>query len=394
MGLGFAPLGIFGSVMLLTTPQLLAANHVPEAQIATVTAIGLIPGFCSFLLAPVLDWRFARRSYAIGLTVIGGVCAFAALMCMRNLAALTTLLVIGNLASNLGVAAVGGWFGGLTRPEDQSDLGAWLTVFNIGGFGLVGAVATWLLRDLPYVLGAGVIGLLVLTAIPLFVLTPCPPADGRLARESFRDFARDVLALLGKPAVLWTLLLFVMPATAFALTNTLGGLGADFKTSERLVSLLGGAGAAVAGIVGSLMIPQLSKAVAPRPLYLWVGGVGALFTLTLVFLPRNPTTFGLAMLGENVFQCAAFSVTNFIILRTIGPDNPLAATQFGLLNAAAALPLSYMQFLDGQAYGRFGGVNGSYLADSLISGAACVLLALLLWSLRRYIPPISAPAKS
>ena len=103
-------------------------------------------------------------------------------------------------------------------------------------------------------------------------------------------------------------------------------------------------------------------------------------------------TFGVAMLGENVFQSAAFSVANFIILRTIGHDNPLAATQFGLLNAAGALPLSYMQYIDGQAYG-LGGVNGSYLADSLISGLACAILALLLWSLRRSIPPIAAPAR-
>ncbi len=391
MGLGFAPQGIFGSVMLLTTPQLLAALHVPEPRIAAVTAVGLIPGFCGFLLSPLLDWRLPRRSYAIGLSVIAGICAFAALMGMRNLALLTALLVIGNLACTLSLAAVGGWFAGLTRPEDQGDLGAWFTVFNIGGFGLVGALATGLLRGLPYALGAGIIGLLVLSAIPLFMLTPCQPADDRLAHESFHAFGRDILALLRKSAVLWTLLLFVMPATAFALTNTLGGLGADFRTSEHLVSLLGGAGAAVAGVVGSLMIPQLGKSIAPRPLYLWVGGVGALFTLSLVFMPRNAATFGLAMLGENVFQCAAFAVSNFIILRTIGHGNPLAATQFGLLNAAGALPLSYMQYIDGQAYG-LGGVNGSYLADSLISGAACGVLALLLWGLRRRIPPISASA--
>ena len=392
MGVGFAPLGVFGSVMLLTTPQLLAAHHVPEPQIAAVTAVGLIPGFCSFLLAPLLDWRFSRKTYAIAFTFVGAACAFAALMRINDLAQLTTLLVVGNLASNLGVAAVGGWFGGLTRPQDQSALGAWLTVFNIGGFGLVGAISVRLLRELPYPLGAALIALTVLLAIPLLLATPCPPADGRLARESFRDFARDLLALLRKRLVVWTLLLFVMPATAFALTNTLGGLGRDFKTSEALVGLLGGAGATVAGVFGSLMIPQLGKAIAPRPLYLWVGAVGALFTLSLVLLPRNPATFGLAMLGENVFQCAAFSVSNFIILRTIGHDNPLAATQFGLLNAASALPLSYMQYVDGQAYG-FGGVNGSYVADSLISGAACAVLALLLWGLRRRIPPISAPAR-
>ena len=131
--------------------------------------------------------------------------------------------------------------------------------------------------------------------------------------------------------------------------------------------------------------PAWPSWVAPRPLYLLVGGGGALFTLALILLHRTPATFGLAMLGENVFQAAAFSVANVITLRTIGHDNPLAATQFGLLTGATVLPLSYMQAIDGGAYG-LGGVSGSYLADALISGGACALLALVLWLLRAVDP--------
>ena len=95
-----------------------------------------------------------------------------------------------------------------------------------------------------------------------------------------------------------------------------------------------------------------------------------------------------AALGENVFQAASFSVGNMIVLRTIGHDNPLAATQFGLLNSAGSLPLMYMQYIDGQAYGAMGGVNGAFLADAGVSGAACVTLALVLWFWRRRIPAI------
>ena len=138
-------------------------------------------------------------------------------------------------------------------------------------------------------------------------------------------------ALLRQSAVLWTLLLFMLPAASFALTNALGGFGNDFHTPERLVSLLGGAGLLAAGLFGSLMVPVLAKKVPPRPLYLAIGGIGALFTLILAATPHVPATFSLAMLGENVFQAAAFAVENMIILRTIGQDNPLAATQFGLL---------------------------------------------------------------
>ena len=64
------------------------------------------------------------------------------------------------------------------------------------------------------------------------------------------------------------------------------------------------------------------------------------------------------MLGQNVFQAAAFSAANAITLRAIGHDNPLAATQFGVLVGATQIPLTYMQMIDGNAYG-LGGVTAT-----------------------------------
>jgi len=388
MGLGFLPLGASGSLTLITLPTLLAANHVPEAQIASVTGISLIPTFLSFLLGPLLDWRFSRRFYAILFAVLGGATEYIGLLYLRDLPVLTAMMFVSALCIGLCVSAVGGWFGNLTPTEKKGALGAWFTVTNLGAGGLIAAVAIVTVRDLPYAVGAGLLCLTIVAAIPLFLWVECPPADGRLASESFVAFARDVLALLRRPSVLWTLLIFLAPCASFALTNTLGGLGGDFHTPESLVGLIGGLGISVAGVCGSLAIPILARFVPPRPLYLMVGGFGAAFTLTLILMARSPTTFGVAMLGENVFQAASFSVGNMIVLRTIGHGNPLAATQFGLLNSAASLPLTYMQFIDGHAYGALGGVDGSFLADAGVSGAACVVLALILWACRRWIPAI------
>ena len=385
MGLGFIPLGANGTILLITAPQLLAANHVPEARIAAVTTIGLFPSFASFILGPILDWRFSRRSYAISLTLVGTACAYAALLAINNLVLLTTLLFLANLAISLVVAAVGGWFGNLVKTEQQGPLAAWLNAGNAAAFGIAAGVAMELLRGLPYALGAAILASFILTALPLYWLLPCPKADQRLASESFRLFMIDVLAVLKKPAVQWTLALFLLPAASFALTNTLGGLGRDFHTSEAMVGFWGGAGTAIAGVAGSLIIPHFERFAPARPLYLWVGGVGAVFTLVLAAAPHNPATFGAAMVGENLFQGAAFSVQNLIIFRTIGPKNPLAATQFGLLTAAMSLPLDYMQMVDGAAYGLFGGARGSFLADALVSGGFCLLLAGVMWAFRGQI---------
>jgi MFS transporter, PAT family, beta-lactamase induction signal transducer AmpG len=48
-------------------PQLLSNRHVPEATIAGKTAVMASPGFWPFLVSPVLDVRFSRRSYALAM---------------------------------------------------------------------------------------------------------------------------------------------------------------------------------------------------------------------------------------------------------------------------------------------------------------------------------------
>ena len=85
-------------------------------------------------------------------------------------------------------------------------------------------------------------------------------------------------------------------------------------------------------------MPLVSSGVPPLLLYLAIGSAGALFTLSLLLLPRIPAVFALAIIGQNVFQSAAFVVEKTIIFRTIGDDNPLASTQFGLLAGGDRVP--------------------------------------------------------
>jgi PAT family beta-lactamase induction signal transducer AmpG len=382
LGFCYAPMGLGGAISLMTVPQLLAANGVPEPQIASITAISLIPLFANILVAPLLDWRFSRRFYAILFLLGTAASMFAALLVIRNLSLLAALLFFGSLCVTLTCNAVGGWLSGLVSDEDKNRLGAWFTVANVTGFAVSSVLAIFLLRQFPGVLGAGLLGLLLLAPLPLFLILPAPPADSRLASESFHAFFGDVFALLRDRTVQWTLFLFIMPAASFALTNTLGGLGHDFDASERLVSLVGGFGGMLAGILGSLIVPRLIRDTSPLVIYLCIGAVGALFTLALIALPRTPVTFAIALIGEDGFQAAAFSVQLAIVLRTIGNDNPFAATQFALLSAVAMVPLTYMQAIDGNAYG-LGGLLSTYATDGLLALGASLSLGLLFWLAHR-----------
>lgn len=383
LGLANLPFGLYGGLALITMPQLLAARHVPEPQIAAITAAAMIPTVCGFLVAPILDVRFNRRSYALFFGAMTALTGWFSLFQLGSLGVLTATLVTGFLFANLFYNALGGWLGDLVPSGDEGRLGATFTIGNVGGFGVAAILFISVIRGLSPVWGPVAVGAAIALPLLLLVVVPVSTAERRSARESFGTLMRDLGRLLRSRIVLRTLLLFSLPASSFALTNILGAVGAEFGASERFVAVLAGTGVTAAAIAGTMLVPVIIKRVSPLLLYLMIGSVGALFTLTLIVLPRTPAVFALAMVFENVFQAAALGVEATIIFRTIGEDNPLASTQFGLLQAATAFPITYMQAIDGQGY-RVGGLNGGLLTDAGLSLLACaVLLPLVLTWQRR-----------
>ncbi len=375
LGLANLPFGLLAAIPLITVPQLLAARGVPEPTIAVVTTAALVPSFTAFLVSPILDVKFSRRSYALALALLSAVLTFAALLSLDDLVVLGVLLFAAVFAAQLFNAALVGWIGSLTPQDSDSGFGAWLAVANIGGFGIAAIAAISLLRALPFALGAGLFCAAALLPTAIFAWLPAPGPDRRLAGESFAQFFGDIARLVRQRSVIDALILFVLPAASFALTNQLGGLGGLYGASEKFVAAIAGVGVTIAGVIGSLLVPRLTRWLPPRALYLSIGATGALFTLSLIVLPRTPAMFGVAMIGQNIFQAAAFAVQYAIALRSMGKDNPLAATQFALIIASQSLPITYMQWLDGRAYAA-GGFAGSLVVDGGLGLAACAGLAL------------------
>ena len=389
LGLCNLPFGLYGGVMLTTIPQLLAARGVPQPYIASITAIGLSPGFFFFLASPMLDVRFSRKTYAYFFGSITPLLLALALTSTANLTLVSILLFGGQFAAALYSSALGGWLGSLVSPADEARLGTWFAIGNFGGYGLTSMVGITLLRELPFAAGVGLLCLMTLLPMLLFSFLPALEPDRRLASESFSRFFADVLELLRKPVVLRALPFFLTPCASFALVNTLGALGRDFSTPEATAARIVGVGASMAAI-GSLLVPALARRIALRSLYLLVGSVGAFFTLTLIVLPHTPVSFALAVVGENLFGTAATAVATAIIFDTIGKNNPLAATQFAVLNAAILLPPTYMQEIDGLGYG-WNGLLGTFLTDASLSLIACGILAFAM-SLPRWRALLATPS--
>jgi PAT family beta-lactamase induction signal transducer AmpG len=279
MGIANLPFGLYGAVVLITVPQLLAARHVPQPLIASITAAAMIPTFCGFLLAPMLDVRFSRRLYALLFGLLTAVAAWLGLMSIAAPGTLTACLVIGFVFANLFYNALGGWLGDVVPKGDEGRLGASFTIGNVVGFGVGAILFISVLRGLPDRWGPTAVAASI--ALPLLLLALVPPSvtERRSAHESYAALARDLRQLVRSKTVLRTLLLFCLPASSFALTNSLGGLGNDFNASEEFVALIAGFGVTAAAVLASLMVPGIVKRFPPLMLYLAIGSPGALFTL-------------------------------------------------------------------------------------------------------------------
>jgi MFS transporter, PAT family, beta-lactamase induction signal transducer AmpG len=383
MGLANALFGMYGGVLVISVPQMLSARHVPEATIAAMTAVMISPGFWTFLVSPVLDVRFSRRWYSIVTAAVAATLLSLALLNLEHPALVEGLLVVGFFFANLYQSALGGWLSSITTAEEKHALSVWVTIANISGGGAMAMVTGEVVQRLSPTAAALLLGVAVLLPTAVFPWMQAPGPDRRLARDSFSQFFGEVLSILKRREVLIAIVLFIAPAATFSLVNILGGLGNDFAASSHFVGLVGGAGVMIGGIVGCLIFPLIDRLLPLRYLYLAIGIVGSMFTLTLIWLPRTPMAFAVALIGENVFQSAAIVASTAITFETIGRSNPLAATTFCLMISAFNIANTYMVVVDGWGY-AWRGVAGSYATDAAVSLAASLLLAtLLVWLSRR-----------
>lgn len=395
LGMALLASGGLSGVLMTTMSQLLAARGVSELQIASMTGFATIPGTIRFLVAPALDVGLSRRTYATLLLMLLAAVTALALNRLDHLTLLPLLMFTGMACYYLYGPAVAGWFSQILRREDQPVLGAWSSAALGAGYGLLPALAIVLLRALPYETGVAVICAVGLLPLMLFAIVPHEPTAQLGFRDAFGPLWRDIAVIVRSRHVWRMMILLALPCATFSLTNTLSGIGtADFHASETFVGVVGGIGGTIGSVAGALVAPLFTRRAQPLLVYIVMGVVGALFTLALIALPRTPETFALAMIGENVFQGASFAVAFGAILLSMGENNPVAATQYALIEAAMIVPISYMPVLDGLGYAR-GGLAGNLATDAvlgLIGSAVMIVLFLGPWRDTLRAETIYAPA--
>jgi len=388
MGLAMAPLGFYFGFISTALPILLAARGHSVGKISEVSAVAFSPTFWAFLLCPVLDVKFTKRTYSLVFAGVAAVCLGVSSLLTGNLAVFTVVVTTGCTAVTIFGNALGGWMPDVIEDKHYSQVGGTMNVANLGAAGLFATLTVVLMRTLGPPLAAGLLALTVAAPTAMLFFIPLPADPTRGVAETFHTFFRDLYRILKRPGCILGLICFVSPTACFALANLFSGLGADFHTPESWVTALNGPGVATVCSAGCMVGIWFCSRYLRRTVYIVTGFGGAAAALGLIWAPHTLVFFAMGVLAYNFFQGINYTAFTALEFEIIGPGNPLAATQFALLTASANLPISYMTAVDGHFYTSHGlaGMLGVDAVSSVVVGA------ILLMVFRRIAPRRSAAA--
>jgi MFS transporter, PAT family, beta-lactamase induction signal transducer AmpG len=376
MGLAGAPLGFYFGFISTATPILLRAHGVPVAKIGLVSSVAFSPSFWAFLLCPILDVRFSKRTYALFFAGVAAVCLGVSTLLTYHLVAFTAVLTLGCTATVMFGNAHQGWMPDVVEDQHYSAVGAMSNVANLGAAGLFAWLVVGMIRSMAAPVVGVLLALVVMAPTVLLFFIPLSRTPLRTAREVFRTFFRDLYQVCKRRSSVLGLICFLSPTACFALTNSFSDLGTDFRASEDWVTRINGPLVAVVCSAGCLVGIWFCQRFLRRTVYVVAGFGGAAAALAMIWLPHTLAYFALGVLVYNFFQGINYTAFSAFEYEIVGPGNSLAGTQIALLTAAANAPISYMTLLETHLYTKHG-LPGMLGVDAVGSVAMGVVLLLV-----------------
>ncbi len=390
----------------IAAPFWLRGQGVSLAAIGAVMATAMTPHALKFLWAPLIDVGARRKAWFIAMTAATGALLVALSLVpglSRHLGLFTLLATLAQVAGTTAVAAADGLMAATTRPEDRGKAGGWRMAGNVGGTGLLGALALWLsARSSPQAAGLALAGLTLLSGLGVLAIREPRLRDERVERAG--SLARALwlrLAAIGHDVwgtvasrEGWTgLVICAVPVGAGALTNLFSAMAEEYRASADVVAAVNGVGGGIVSALGSLAGGVLADRMNRRLAYALAGGVTALAAAAMLAAPMTPATYAWGTLAYSFANGVAFAALAALILEMVG-HSPAAATKYTLFIAVANVASNYVTALDGAASEiREWGSRGALAADVVLTAAGiAVLLAMVRYTRRAGTPPGRSPA--
>ncbi|HET8734822.1 MAG TPA: MFS transporter [Anaeromyxobacteraceae bacterium] len=374
------PFGAAIGFLMIAVPYRLSAAGIPLAEIATVSAVGFMPHALKIFWVPVIDMVGRRKTWYLGMVGITAALLAAASLVpdpARHLGLLTVLVTALQAAAATTSAALNALIAMTTHPDDKGKAGGFYMAGNVGGTGILGALALWLSTAVaPWVAGLALAGVVVASGAgavtihePVLAGTAGRPEGGVLAALGRRIAAmvRDLWETASSLDGFTALVISVAPVGCGALTNLFSGMAIEYGADQHVVEVVNGLGGGIAGALGSLAGGFLADRMNRRLAYALAGGLTALSAVGMLLAPMTPTTYAAGTLAYNFANGVAFATWAGMVLEVVGPSAAVA-TKYALFVASSNFAISTVTKLDGWASG-FRGLRGDWAREAGARGA-------------------------
>ena len=260
------PFGAAVGYAMIAMPFWLRQGGVSLGDVGAISAAAFAPHGFKLLWIPLLDLGSYRKVWYLAMAAGTASLLVAASLVpdpVKNLHLYTILVTLAQATATTGHAANNALMAITTRFEDKGKAAGFSMASNLGGTGLLGALALVVSEHVSPRAGGIVLAAIVLAsaAVALRIVEP-RRVDAAVAAAGsvLRAFGRHLVAM-GKD--LWGtvksregitgLVICVAPVGLGALTNIFSGMAADFSASARVVEVVNGVGGGVTGAAGALV---------------------------------------------------------------------------------------------------------------------------------------------
>lgn len=375
------PFGAVGGFVTAGLGHLGNKAGVSIEEVATLTAVGMLPHTWKFVWAPVADTTLGRRSWyllSLLLCALGTFAMGAVPLASANLHLLQGVIFVTNLATTTLGMAVEGTMAHLTPTEERGRVGGWFQAGNLGGAGLGGGLGLTMLVQLPAPWMAGaVLALLFLACGAVLLRLPDVPRDhsdeGPVA--AMVDAVLDLWHMVKTRAGLLAGILCFLPLSTGAAAGVLAQaeVAAQWGATEVEVAWTNGVLSGLVSALGCLVGGEICARMSPKLAYAAFGGLMAAVAGAMSLAPMTPASF----VGWGLFYsfCVGLAYAAFtgFVLEVIG--STAAATKYNSFAALSNTPITYMGLVLAAAAERWGA------AGMLWTEAGAGLLGLVLLGL-------------
>ena len=405
------PFGVTVGYAQVAVPYILGARHVSIAAIGAVSALAQWPHGWKFLWAPVLDAGWPRKNWfllsvavtavALALTTFIPPDPDGSIGPLRLLSVYTLVLAIAQGAVATSSAAIDAVMATTLPNEKKGAAAGWSMAGNLGGTGVGGALALWLVLHTSATLASIVLAVVCLaSAVPALFIHAERRARGEgstvgRALTGMRALLRDIWRTL-KSREGWTgLVICLSPVGTGAATQLFSALAPDYGARESHVEFVNGVFGGIVGAAGCIVGGYLADRMNRRLLYVLAGLLTAAFAVAFAIGPANtytfgfPTTFTLGCLSYQFANGIAYAAFASFVLEMVG-HGPGVTTKYALYVGVSNQAISYVTWLDGKGYdwgkaashgsswgGRVG-VLGTDVAATVVGAAVLGLVYLFL----------------